>query len=113
MPINYSKYPPNWQDIRLTVLARAGEERDRYGEITREAKCELCGLENHEHGLRCRHCSRWYSAEHFSNEWISDDCHFKEQGYSYIFGPDIGHEGDNPERQDYVQVVLEKRLLAA
>jgi type I restriction enzyme R subunit len=38
---------------------------------------------------------------------------FKDQGYSYAFGPDIGHDGDNPERQDYVQVVLEKRLLSA
>ena len=38
---------------------------------------------------------------------------FKEQGYSYAFGPDIGHDGDNPERQDYIQVILENRLLSA
>ena len=35
MPIDYSKYPPNWKtEIRPRILARANN------------KCECCGLEN-------------------------------------------------------------------
>lgn len=47
MPIDYSKYPPNWKNIRAVVLARAGEVRDRIDKITKEAECEDCGLLNH------------------------------------------------------------------
>ena len=35
MPIDYSKYPPNWKEIRHRILKRANNE------------CECCGLENH------------------------------------------------------------------
>lgn len=36
MPINYSRYPPNWKtEIRPAVLKRA------------ENKCEFCGVENY------------------------------------------------------------------
>jgi type I restriction enzyme R subunit len=31
-------------------------------------------------------------------------------GYSYIFGPDIGHDGDYPERKNYGDVILEQRV---
>ncbi len=34
MPIDYSKYPDNWPQMRQTVLERAGNE------------CEVCGLKN-------------------------------------------------------------------
>ena len=34
MPIDYSKYPPDWSEIRKRILERA------------ENKCECCGLEN-------------------------------------------------------------------
>ncbi|KKN00443.1 hypothetical protein LCGC14_1137770 [marine sediment metagenome] len=47
MPIDYKDYPKNWTDIRAVVLARAGEQRDRYEKITQEARCEECGLMNH------------------------------------------------------------------
>jgi len=32
--------------------------------------------------------------------------YFRELGYDYAFGPDIGPEGERPEREDYGQVVL-------
>jgi type I restriction enzyme R subunit len=38
---------------------------------------------------------------------------FRAGGYSYAYGPDIAHDGDTPERSDYLQVVLTGRLLTA
>jgi type I restriction enzyme R subunit len=38
---------------------------------------------------------------------------FREGGYEYVFGPDIAHDGETPERIDYRQVVLAGRLLSA
>lgn len=38
---------------------------------------------------------------------------FQDQGYDYIFGPDISPDGDNPERSDYRQVTLHDRLLVS
>ena len=37
---------------------------------------------------------------------------FKEQGYSYIPGPTIAPDGESPERSDYSEVVLRRRLLS-
>jgi hypothetical protein len=34
MPVDYSKYPPNWSEIRKRILERANH------------KCECCGLQN-------------------------------------------------------------------
>ncbi|OOR18831.1 type I restriction endonuclease subunit R [Bacillus cereus] len=34
----------------------------------------------------------------------------QEMDYQYEFGPDIGHDGEQPERQDYLEVILEQRL---
>ncbi|HDR7319933.1 type I restriction endonuclease subunit R [Bacillus toyonensis] len=34
----------------------------------------------------------------------------QEMDYQYEFGPDIGHDGEKPERQDYLEVILEQRL---
>ncbi|HHK3762143.1 TPA: type I restriction endonuclease subunit R [Pseudomonas aeruginosa] len=33
-----------------------------------------------------------------------------EVGYSHLYGPDIAHDGDSPERQNYRQVLLVERL---
>lgn len=38
---------------------------------------------------------------------------FAELGYSVLHGPDIAPDGNNPERDDYRQVVLAGRLRAA
>lgn len=38
---------------------------------------------------------------------------FKELGYVYACGPEIGHDGDTPERRDYEQVILVPRLICA
>ena len=35
---------------------------------------------------------------------------FKELGYEYVHGPSIAPDGDAPERADYGQVVLLRRL---
>ncbi|MBN2684822.1 MAG: DUF559 domain-containing protein [Pontiellaceae bacterium] len=37
---------------------------------------------------------------------------FQHQGYEYLYGPDIAHDGDNPIRADYREVVLKDRLLS-
>jgi type I restriction enzyme, R subunit len=34
----------------------------------------------------------------------------QELGYEYIFGPEIGHDGERPERHDYREVILEQRI---
>ncbi|PGP49034.1 DEAD/DEAH box helicase [Bacillus thuringiensis] len=34
----------------------------------------------------------------------------QEMDYEYVFGPEIGHDGERPERQDYREVILEQRL---
>lgn len=36
-----------------------------------------------------------------------------ELGYQHLYGPDIAHDGDNPERESYRNVVLAMRLRAA
>jgi type I restriction enzyme R subunit len=36
-----------------------------------------------------------------------------ELGYAHVYGPDIAHDGDSPERENYRQVVLVQRLRAA
>jgi len=36
--------------------------------------------------------------------WLS------EVGYTHLYGPDIAHDGDNPERENYRQVLLVERL---
>ncbi|MFK5926973.1 MAG: type I restriction endonuclease subunit R [Desulfuromusa sp.] len=38
---------------------------------------------------------------------------FQDQGYEYVYGPNIAHDGEMPERRDYQQVVLIGRLLTA
>jgi len=40
MPIDYKKYPKNWKEIRIKILARAG------------LKCEECGVADHALGSR-------------------------------------------------------------
>lgn len=40
MPVDWSKYPKNWREIRARVQARAGD------------RCEACGVQNHAVGYR-------------------------------------------------------------
>jgi len=39
--------------------------------------------------------------------WLS------EQGYTHLYGPDIAHDGVNPERESYRDVILTMRLRMA
>jgi type I restriction enzyme, R subunit len=34
----------------------------------------------------------------------------QEMDYEYVFGPEMGHDGERPERHDYREVILEQRL---
>lgn len=47
--------------------------------------------------------------DEFQVELVTID-YFRELGYGYLHGPDIAPDGDAPERADYGQVVLERRL---
>lgn len=38
---------------------------------------------------------------------------FREGSYEYAYGPEIAHDGEAPEREDYKQIILSKRLLSA
>ena len=40
-------------------------------------------------------------------EWLA------ELGYTHLYGPDIAHDGDNPERESYRDVLLSMRLRTA
>lgn len=40
-------------------------------------------------------------------EWLG------ELGYTHLYGPDIAHDGDNPERESYRDVLLSMRLRSA
>ena len=70
MPINYSKYPPNWKsEIRPAILKRA------------DNKCEFCGLENYAIGYRNEH--GWIDVEKsFAGDMIAEDA--KDMGYKVI-----------------------------
>lgn len=45
--------------------------------------------------------------EHLCLEW------FRDNGWEVLYGPDIAHDGINPMRKDYRQVLLESHLKAA
>lgn len=49
MPVDMSRYPANWPEIRSQILRRAGGDKDdpRIG-----AWCEKCGIENYAYGHR-------------------------------------------------------------
>lgn len=47
MPCDYKEYPKNWfTQIRPSILARAGEIRDKDENIAGEAVCEGYGVRN-------------------------------------------------------------------
>jgi len=51
MPIDYNKYPKNWNELRSALLKRA------------ENKCKFCGVENCAYGARDKYGTfREYSA---------------------------------------------------
>jgi endo-1,4-beta-D-glucanase Y len=58
MPIDYSKYPKNWKEIRTTVLERAGN------------RCEVCGVKNYEWLLSLKVMDR---KGKLHTEWIQEE----------------------------------------
>ena len=58
MPIDYSKYPPNWKsEIRPAILKRA------------DNRCEFCGVANYKEVIR--------------GEWFGVECYQCTDGYIY------------------------------
>ncbi len=63
MPVNMSKYPSNWSEIRKKILLRAGGRKKdpRVG-----AKCEFCGVQNYSvrlsSGVILEQCSSYKNA---------------------------------------------------
>lgn len=71
MPIDYSKYHPEWKTrIRPEILKRAGN------------KCEFCGLENYSIGIR--HKDGFFVAIEKSHQGDVDAEDFIELGYRVI-----------------------------
>ena len=70
MPINYSKYPPNWKsEIRPAILKRA------------DNKCEFCGVDNYAIGYRSEY--GWNEIEKsFAGDMIAEDA--RDMGYKVI-----------------------------
>ena len=67
MPIDYSKYPPDWKEIRERILKRAGNQ------------CEECGLKNYAIGYRSKKGTFYsidylaYQLNEFGNDFFADE----------------------------------------
>jgi len=59
MPIDYSKYPPNWKETRLRILTRA------------KNKCEFCGLKNYSIVYSVSYYIRHNGTYKYRNIWFS------------------------------------------
>lgn len=62
MPIDYSKYPPDWSEIRKRIIERA------------KNKCECCGLENKSkvHSFKVDGITIWKDLTY--GEWMMRNC---------------------------------------
>jgi 5-methylcytosine-specific restriction endonuclease McrA len=76
VPIDYSRYPTDWPEIRRRILERAGH------------KCEWCGVANHAVGARDKH-DRWHD---------DDDIH--------SLNSDVGYSLFNGEFPEIIRIVL-------
>lgn len=89
MPIDYSKYPPNWNDLRQAVLKRAG------------SCCEVegCGVKNGDYGYR--------TLEGKFIPWKEIDDALENNGYDY-FDSDkpLGHCWNNGEPTKGITIVI-------
>ena len=74
MPIDYSKYPPNWRsEIRPRILKRAGN------------KCEVCELKNHSIVYAIKLWVKEISRYKFRTLWFSSEQDAKrEDNYNNI-----------------------------
>ena len=59
MPIDYSKYPKDWKEIRERILIRA------------KSKCEYCGLKNHSSVYSVRYYIRHNGSYSYRTIWFS------------------------------------------
>lgn len=69
MPIDYSKYPPNWKtEIRPRILERA------------ENKCEWCGAPNGEWVVRDA-VGRWHNIDEYVNDFSDKSRYYLDENY--------------------------------
>ena len=61
MPIDYSKYPSNWNEIRERILKRAND------------RCEFCGLKNHSIVYAVRYYMRHDGKYGYRTIWFRDE----------------------------------------
>jgi hypothetical protein len=61
MPVDMSRYPPNWPEIRSAVLERAGH------------RCEACGKPNHQRVYVIMPGGYWYDQSTPSGDWSDTD----------------------------------------
>jgi hypothetical protein len=65
--IDYKDYPSTWKtEIVPRIRARAGEVLDESGKVVVEAKCEWCGVPNHQKGARDRF-GEWHTEDAIKN----------------------------------------------
>lgn len=62
MPIDYSKYPANWSEIRKDILERA------------KHKCECCGLDNYSKVNSFKRDGKTVWKDLTYQEWIDSGC---------------------------------------
>lgn len=79
MPIDYKKYPPNWDELRHTVLLRS------------KGECENCGLPN-------------YSFVYAIGLWIRDNGKYRFRRLWFRDERDAKRECDGPVKK--VKVIL-------
>jgi hypothetical protein len=61
MPIDYSRYPDNWGEIRSAILQRAGN------------RCEECGVANHARVVRLKSDKYLWAETHNLSYWLLFD----------------------------------------
>jgi len=99
----------SWQHLRT----RKPEEHG--GQLSRTATSTQFGIRRVITTIQSRHCSiSWLTG------WSSYDSEekleqltlnwFQDTGWEYRHGPDIALDSDTPERTDYRQVLLQRRL---
>lgn len=99
MPIDYKKYPPDWEEIRERILKRA------------DNKCEFCGVKNWDCGYRDKD-GKFYSMwmilkvliktgyDYFANELSNIGCVHDESIRIILTIAHLDHDEENHDVKD-------------
>ena len=96
MPIDYSKYPPDWKIIRTRILTRA------------KNKCEFCGLKNSQKVYSIRYYTRHNGKLGFRRIWFRNKNDAKRECLGNTITPvnviltvaHLDHDNTNPNVKD-------------